>query len=164
MKQKFTSAGTSINSEKLPKVYRYGLPAGSVIVDYGCGRYTEHLKANANGRGLQWYGYDPYNRTEAENADALQILAEKAADYVISANVLNVIDSDQAVNAVIRAAVNGSRKAAVFTVYEGDKSGRGRQTGRDQYQRNERKVAYVERIRDLGYKAARKGDYIIVTA
>lgn len=48
-KQRFTSAETSINSKKLPKGYRYtGIPAGSTVVDYGCGKHTDHLQHTAS--------------------------------------------------------------------------------------------------------------------
>lgn len=159
--QNYTSAGTSINSHKLPRVYRYDVPAGAVVVDYGCGRYSDHLEREAARRGWTWYGYDPYNRAPAQNAAALAALNSRGADYVICANVLNVIDSDAAVDQVIADAVNGARTAAIFTVYEGDRTGRGRATGADTYQRNERRAAYVERVRALGYNAVRRGEFII---
>lgn len=162
--QGYTSAGTSINAHKLPRVYGYDIPAGAVVVDYGCGRYIDHLQDTATGRGWTWYGFDPYNRTPAENAAAVDIMTARAADYVICANVLNVIDADAAVNEVIRAAIGAARVAAVFTVYEGDRSRQGRATGADTYQRNERRADYVSRIASLGYNVTRRGEYIIATA
>jgi hypothetical protein len=122
MKQNFTSKGTSINCSKLPRAYRFAIPAGAVVVDYGCGRYTEHLQRSAIERGWTWYGFDPFNRTAAENGPAVDVLQSRTADYVICSNVLNVIDSD----------------AAVFTVYEGNGTGTGKQTGPDAFQRGPR--------------------------
>lgn len=121
IQQSFTSKGTSINCSKLPRAYRFAIPAGSVVVDYGCGRYTEHLQQSAIERGWTWYGFDPFNRTDAEN------------------------------------------RPAVFTVYEGNGTGTGKKTGPDAFQRNEKRAAYVARIESIGYKAARRGDFIIVT-
>lgn len=163
-RQRFTSADTSINAGKLPRGYRYaGIPAGAVVVDYGCGKHVQHLQQEAARRGWTWYGYDPYNRTEAENRTALDAIRTGAADYAICCNVLNVIDDDEAVDDVIRAAVSACKVAAVFTVYEGNRTGTGRQTGRDSWQRNERRAAYVDRIKSAGYQVTRKGEYIVVT-
>lgn len=86
-----------------------------------------------------------------------------AADYAICCNVLNVIDDNEAVDDVIRAVVSACKVAAVFTVYEGNRTGTGRQTGRDSWQRNERRAAYVDRIRSAGYQVTRKGEFIVVT-
>lgn len=163
IQQSFTSKGTSINCSKLPRAYRFVIPAGAVVVDYGCGRYTEHLQRSAIERGWTWYGYDPFNRTDAENRPAVDVLQSRSADFVICSNVLNVIDSDAAVNDVIRAAADAAKIAAVFTVYEGNGTGTGKQTGPDAFQRNEKRAAYVDRIESIGYKAARRGDFIIVT-
>ena len=163
MKQNFTSKGTSINCSKLPRAYRFPVPSDSVVVDYGCGRYTEHLQRSAIERGWTWYGFDPFNRTDAENGPAVDVLQSRSADYVICSNVLNVIDSDAAVNDVIRTATDAARIAAIFTVYEGNGTGTGKQTGRDSFQRNEKRAAYVSRIESIGYKAARRGEFIIVT-
>lgn len=162
-KQGYTSAGTSINAHRLPRVYRYEIPRGAVVLDYGCGRYPAHLMDNAAARGLVWYGYDPYNRTPEDNAAAVNLMSGTGADYVICANVLNVIDAPAAVDAVITAAVNAARVAAVFTVYEGDRTGHGRATGEDTYQRNEKRGAYVERARALGYDATARGEFIVIT-
>lgn len=162
IQQTFTSKGTSTNCSKLPRAYRFSIPAGAVVVDYGCGRYTEHLQRSAIERGWTWYGYDPFNRTDAENGPAVDVLQSRSADYVICSNVLNVIDSDAAVNDVIRAAADAARIAAVFTVYEGNGTGTGKQTGPDAFQRNEKRAAYVDRIESIGYKVARKGEFIIV--
>jgi len=163
-KQRFTSAETSINSKKLPRGYKYAdIPAGAVVLDYGCGKHVEHLQRTATDRGWTWYGFDPFNRTETENRPAVDVIETRNADYVLCCNVLNVIDDSETVDDVIRAAVSACKVAAVFTVYEGNRTGTGRQTGRDSWQRNERRAAYVDRIRSAGYQVTRKGEYIVVT-
>lgn len=162
-KQRFTSADTSINSSKLPRGYKYaGIPAGAVVLDYGCGKHVEHLQRTATDRGWTWYGFDPFNRTETENRPAVDVIGAHAADYVLCCNVLNVIDDSEAVDDVIRAAVSACKVAAVFTVYEGNRTGTGKQTGRDSWQRNERRAAYVDRMRAAGYNVTRRGEYLIV--
>ena len=65
---------------------------------------------------------------------------------VFCSNVLNVVDSDEVVAGIAgfltACAISG---AAVFiTVYEGDKSGVGRPTKADCYQRNEKIADYLK--------------------
>lgn len=162
-RQRFTSADTSINKDKLPAIYsKADIPAGAVVVDYGCGKYTGHLKSKAVANGWTWYGFDPYNRTPEENRPAADAMTAGKADYIICSNVLNVIDSDTAMQEVIDTVAGNAGRAAIFTVYEGDRSGIGRQTGPDQYQRNEKRRAYADRMQAAGYNVKRRGDLIIV--
>ena len=111
MSQKYTSAATSINSAKLPAVFKK-LPEKPVaLLDYGCGKYTDHIRA---------------------------------VDVVCS-NVLNVIAEDSVIESIaadIRRIIVGGGTAYI-TVYEGNRSGAGRQTGPDQWQRNEKLSAYL---------------------
>lgn len=134
--QTYTSANTSINSTKLPAVYsKVTFAPDMAVLDYGCGRYTDHLKTFCEGFGATWSGFDPFNYPT--NIDG------KTFDLVLCSNVLNVIDSDRAVYHVARSLAEKTRTACVVTVYEGDRSGNGRPTKDDCYQRNERLNAYV---------------------
>ena len=162
MTQNYTSAATSINSTKLPAVYTRVSDSAyqwaDKLLDYGCGRYVTHLiKYAAQHSALPddeyyhycwWYGYDRYNRDTADNARALDDYAENssARRMVFCSNVLNVVDSDEVVAGIAgfltACAISG---AAVFiTVYEGDKSGIGRETKADCYQRNEKIAEYLK--------------------
>ncbi len=153
MKQKYTSKKTSINKYKLPRVYRAAFPFGSTVLDYGCGRYVDHLKKKAEENGWIWQGYDPFNYPVDITGDIR---------YVMCSNVLNVIAEDEIVDEVIMTCLDLCEEAAVFTIYEGDKSGVGSQTGDDQWQRNEKTKLYRERIRALGYDPYMKGGMIWV--
>ena len=139
MIQKITSANTSINCTKLPAIYNKinfsKFRNGFNILDYGCGKFN-------NGRdyidslGGNWWGYDPFNRTEEEN----MLCYNNYYDCIICSNVLNVISDVSIVRDVIKKIFNkvALRKQAIFvTVYEGDKSGIGRITKKDCYQRNQ---------------------------
>lgn len=160
--QNYTSAATSINSTKLPAVYTRVSDSAyqwaDKLLDYGCGRYVTHLiKYAAQHSALPedeyyhycwWYGYDRYNRDAADNAHALDGYAENssARRMVFCSNVLNVVDSDEVVAGIAgfltACAISG---AAVFvTVYEGDKTGIGRATKTDCYQRNEKIAEYLK--------------------
>ena len=162
MTQTYTSAATSINSTKLPAVYTRVSDSAyqwaDKLLDYGCGRYVTHLiKYAAQHSALPedeyyhycwWYGYDRYNRDAADNAYALDGYAENssARRMVFCSNVLNVVDSDDVVKGIAgfltACAISG---AAVFvTVYEGDRSGIGRPTKTDCFQRNEKIANYLK--------------------
>jgi hypothetical protein len=150
MKQTYTSRATSINAAKLPKVYGTipALPRHSLLLDYGCGRYTDHIQAALP--GVTYLPYDPFNQPEDVNAHSLYYVRLAMHVHmpvtVVCSNVLNVIDSDDAVRdiaATIRQIIDATGGTAYITVYAGDRSGRGRQTGPDQYQRNEPISAYL---------------------
>ena len=160
--QTYSSAATSINSTKLPAIYTRVSDAAyqwaDKLLDYGCGRYVTHLiKYAAQHSALPddeyyhycwWYGYDRYNRDSADNTHALDGYAENSSArcMVFCSNVLNVVDSDEVVKGIAgfltACAISG---AAVFvTVYEGDRSGIGRPTKTDCYQRNEKIAEYLK--------------------
>lgn len=156
MGQNFTSAATSINVNKLPSLYnKVDLPKGKTIIDYGCGKYTEHIKEKMKENEIEWYGYDPYNQPKEINEETLK----HRADVVVCCNVLNVIDDDETVINIVHRLFNLG-KEVIVQIYEGDKSGIGRQTGKDTYQRNENTEMYRNLIESLGYKATRKGNLI----
>lgn len=144
MKQSFTSAATSVNAAKLPKVYRkIPVPArNSLVFDYGCGRYTDHIREALP--DVIYCPFDPFNQAEEINFRSVYYLRAAMRAHVpvtvVCSNVLNVIDSDDAINDIaftIMQAVYHTGGTAYITVYAGDRSGVGRQTGPDQYQRNE---------------------------
>lgn len=162
MTQNYSSAATSINSTKLPVVYTRVSDSAyqwaDKLLDYGCGRYIDHLiKYTARHSAIPedryyhycwWYGYDRFNRADADNIHALEGFSEKqfVNRMVFCSNVLNVIDSDDVVKGIAgfltAYAISG---AAVFvTVYEGDRSGIGRPTKADCYQRNEKIANYLK--------------------
>lgn len=148
MTQTRTSATTSINKTRLPAVYgRFSFAPGSVVLDYGCGRYTDHIREALP--GVTYLPFDPYNQPASVNAaslDAFRTLSATRPAAVVCSNVLNVIDSADAVKATAEAVATLAQAAgapALVTVYEGDKSGTGRETGPDQWQRNERTRDYL---------------------
>ena len=148
--QTHTSAATSINAAKLPKVYSVSeFTPGEIILDYGCGRYTDHIRAALPER-VQYYPLDPYNQPAAVNnrtRNAIRTAISAGLPItVICSNVLNVIDSDEEVQRiarVIRATAGISGGRYLVTVYEGNRTGCGRETKADCYQRNERTHEYL---------------------
>ena len=150
MIQEITSKNTSINFSKLPAIYnkidfsKFG--NGFNVLDYGCGKFN-------NGRdyidsiGGNWWGYDPFNRTEKDN----MLSFGNYYDCIICSNVLNVISDVTFIWDIIRKIFNKieNREQAIFvTVYEGDKSGVGRITKNDCYQRNQITADYIRYFND----------------
>lgn len=149
MKQTYTSAKTSVNAAKLPKIFGKIAPAPrSMLFDYGSGKFTDHIQAALP--GVIYLPYDPFNQPDDVNAKSIYYVrcAMRAGlpITVVSSNVLNVIDSDEQVQDIaktIMQIVYHTGGAAYITVYAGDRSGIGRQTGPDQYQRNEPLCDYL---------------------
>jgi hypothetical protein len=153
--QKYTSASTSINKSKLPKGYttvgkHFGWTKGTTHLDIGGGRFDnaiEHLATH----GVNAHVYDPYNRSEEHNTNALASAGNGKADTVSLFNVLNVIDDPEHHTSALQLAHSSLKtKGKLFVgVYEGDKTGKGKQTGKDSYQRNEKIDAYLSTIQKV---------------
>lgn len=134
LKQQYTSADTSINSAKLPRVYSVArdIMTGSVI-DYGCGKYFDLYGLPGN-----FYGYDPFNRDLPE-------LLNRHYDTAVCSNVLNVIKED-AVRRDLLQTLQSIADTVIITVYEGNRSGVGKPTKKDCYQLNRRLCDYIPEV------------------
>ena len=167
MPQVFTSAATSINRTKLPAVYSRAPLRAGLVLDYGCGRYTEHIREHLEKvPGAVLLPYDPYNQPADVNNASMAAVRRAAADRipvdVVCSNVLNVIDDDGTVRFIadqIEGITSRTGGTAYITVYEGDRTGNGKQTGPDQYQRNAPLRDYLKYFR----KATIKRGMIIVS-
>ena len=151
--QKATSARTSINSKKLPKLFKLGLiNKPTAILDYGCGKYTSHIADHCYAKlGSTYHGFDPFNQTPEQNETSLRKIQRMDNVTVTCSNVLNVIDDDETlVNILERMRKLGDH--LIVTVYEGDKSGKGRYTQYDCYQRNMKLKAYIPYLQKAGWK------------
>ena len=99
MGQRFTSAATSINSHKLPAVYSKVKFSAPVVLDIGCGKYTDHIRDRLTEQGIDYLPYDPYNQTMSRNVistyDAKHYIETGNPLAVVCSNVLNVIDNDE---------------------------------------------------------------------
>ena len=159
-----TSKNTSINSKKLPAVYNKidwdklwmewmtqnkGLNPLGIILDYGCGRYTQHIQDFVNSKGFYYIGYDPYWNNIDFMLEIEQISKINGGGVVaiICSNVLNVIPSwmgVKRVDALLKSLAFGLAKKRIFTtVYEGDKSHIGRETKKDCWQWNRPTESYL---------------------
>lgn len=167
-KQTLTSAATSIN-DRLPAIIgfmeKHGVKwTGADVLDYGCGRYPRHVADYAMEHGARGVrSRDRYN-----SVDTLTGKPALGASVVLLSNVLNVINSAAERASVIRAcyrALYATTGAAVYvTVYEGDGTGTGKQTGPDSWQENRKTASYVDEIREAvpGAMVVRHGKLIII--
>lgn len=157
MAQTYTSAGTSINSTRLPAVFgKITYRPGGMLLDYGCGKHVDHIRSAVTGSGMAYLPYDPYNQPDEVNRSTVYMAnladQQKTPLDVVCSNVLNVIDDDHTVRSIVHfitVLVEHTGGTAYFTVYEGDRSGVGRRTGKDQYQRNQ-PLSYYTRFFDRG--------------
>ena len=142
--QTITSASTSINSKKLPAVFRKAQFTARMVMDYGCGKYIDHIRDHVQSRHCAYFPYDPYNQSDDENASTATLVCNAMYLHipvdVVCSNVLNVINSEAEISRIchhIEEIVTTTGGTGFVTVYEGDRSGVGHQTGKDSYQRNE---------------------------
>lgn len=160
MKQHFTSAATSINKDRLPAIYsKVTFNSFSRVLDYGCGKYTDHIKAATP---ANYFPYDPYNQPDSVNANTRRELTTCPASAAVCSNVLNVIDSDSAIADLLHDIASMIDGVLYVTVYEGTGKGNGKQTGPDQYQRNMKTRGYVPLIAAAGYDCTVKNGVISV--
>ena len=153
--QKYTSKNTSINSKKIPALFGKFSFEGKSVLDYGCGKYPEIIREYVEGCSGKYFGYDPYNLGN-------EIPKGQTFDVVTISNVLNVIQEDEVIESIIREAMKLA-STAIVSIYEGDKSGIGRMTKKDCYQRNQNRDWYCQVIDNMGYKTEIKSGCILIT-
>lgn len=151
MAQTYTSASTSINRNKLPAVYGKAHFSAKNVLDYGCGAYTEHIRQYVESMNKIYLPYDPYNQSIDEALDTRDkihlLLANGCPIDIVCSNVLNVIDDEEEINGIAKTIMDIIMQTGGYgfvTVYEGNRSGVGRATGKDQYQRNEPLKSYLK--------------------
>lgn len=118
---------------------------GAKVLDYGAGLSHEIARGYVLRNGASSYAWlDPYWNSVGGNVETRM---NYPYDVVLCANVLNVIDDDEAMYNAFFDALSLLRHdddgigTALFTVYEGDRTGKGKAT-RDGYQRNMKTVDF----------------------
>lgn len=163
--QEFDSADTSINSTKLPAIYKMiSIPKGSVGIDFGGGKWDNAIE-HIRDLGATLCVYDPYNRSKAYNKETLKTLrANGGADWAVTSNVLNVIKEPSARKAVLENISKITKPGApiYITVYEGRGDAKEGVT-KSGYQLNRRTADYLDEIREVFPDATRKGKLIVAT-
>jgi hypothetical protein len=150
--QEFTSAGTSQSqiAKGFSTVAKHiGWTPDTVNLDVGGGRYEHGTNFMAK-HGVTSHVLDPYNRPQEHNTKVSKTVRERGgADSVTVFNVLNTIKEPEVHHEVLRSAKEHLKPGGklYLSVYAGDKSGTGRQTKTDSWQRNEPVGAYLETVR-----------------
>ena len=160
--QEFDSAKTSINSNKLPAVYKMiSFPAGSIGVDFGGGSFDNAVEYISD-LGATLLVYDPYNRSAEHNKQVIKMLKDNGgADWAVNSNVLNVIKEPEARKAVLKniSKITKPNAPIYITVYEGRGDSKEGPT-RSGYQLNRKTQDYLEEIQEVFPDAKRKGKLI----
>lgn len=167
--QKHSSKNTSVNIYHLPAVYskvnwrKYANTIDNCyVIDIGCGRIETQalISKHLHNRQIRHFvPYDPNHQCLISASMAVKLMNDEAVKKVIvCSNVLNVIDNESDLNALIASICNMSviqesngiyhMNPCYITVYEGDKSGIGRETKRDCWQRNEQLMTYLGKFND----------------
>lgn len=153
MKQEFTSKNTSINTKKLPAIYNkidWEKCRGKIVFDFGCGKQEtiNRIQELLEPYDVEYIGYDRYHQNLAEQTIAFERRFD--ADIYICSNVLCVIKEYENIQRIIDAISRYTTqehsyqsKAFFFKIYEGDKTGQGRQTKKDCWQRNQLTKDYI---------------------
>lgn len=160
--QEYDSAATSINSNKLPAIYKMvNFNEGDVIVDFGGGKFDNAVEYIRD-KGATLCVYDPYNRSAEHNREVLRILRENGgADAAVNSNVLNVIKEPEARKNVLENIARITKPGApiYITVYEGKGNGQEGPT-KSGYQLNRKTADYLEEIQEVFPDATRRGKLI----
>lgn len=161
--QEFTSAKTSINSNKLPAIFRMvSFKPGTINLDFGGGKFdnaSEFLKT----QDVINLIYDPYNRSSSHNNEVIKTIRKNGgADTATISNVLNVIKEENARLTVLRNVKRllKSGGTCYITVYEGTGRGDSKET-KSGYQLNKKTADYIEEIESVFNNVTRKGKLII---
>lgn len=156
MEQMYSSANTSINSTKLPKIFG-ALTAGiGKVLDYGCGKHISHTRAKVEDLGYLYSAYDKYNQPDS--------LPVEPQDIILCANVLNVV-AEKEVRTQIYTEVLSLLKdngKAYFQIYEGYKSGIGKATKNDCYQNNQQVQFYINELAQAGITSKKQAGFIVI--
>lgn len=163
--QEYDSAATSINSTKLPAIYRMiKLQPGTVGVDFGGGKFDNAVEYLRD-QDVTLCVYDPYNRSAEHNREVLRTLrANGGADFAINSNVLNVIKEPEARKGVLENIKKITKPGApiYITVYEGRGDAKEGIT-KSGYQLNRKTADYLEEIQEVFPDAKRRGKLIVAT-
>jgi len=159
--QKYTSAETSINLTRTPAIAKLvDWKPGTTNIDLGCGKKPELMIEYLKTQGVVGVGIDPYNRTKIQNREARSKV--RKADTVTISNVLNVIKEKKYRRELLETA-KGMVKATgkvLITVYEGDRSGKGRATSKG-WQEHRATGDYVAELKKVFCKVEKVGKLLV---
>ena len=147
IKQKFSSGNTSLR-QIAAGFKKIDFKPGTTNFDLGGGKFDEGTKYLKT-KGVKNFVFDPVNRDSKTNKEAFEIVKNGGFDTTTCNNVLNVISEANVRDNIILQAAKSLRPngTAYFTVYEGDGSGKGRQSQKDSWQEHRKTVDYLGEIK-----------------
>ena len=164
--QNITSKNTALN--QVASTFKAFNFDDCLILDYGCGKGMSKEFCEKTYNNCKVFLYDPYHGFDEVN-DFLKGCKESKKNVITCNNVLNVLQNDTLKSVIADVATNANycRCDVIFKIYEGDKSGKGKISKKDCYQRNEKTENYIpliiEKFNTIGneYHIIRKGQFII---
>ncbi len=148
LEQEITSEATSLNH--IPRLHKLVPVEGACVLDYGCGKYDTGARYLYEQGALVVASWDPFNRDPEANVQAAVWMYQHSADIILCSNVLNVLQEEKVRAEVIQecydALTPGQGMAAYFTVYPGNRSGKGQRTTKG-WQENRKLCTYLAEIR-----------------
>ena len=147
VRQKFRSGNTSLR-QVAAGFRKVNFQPGTVNLDLGGGKFDDATKFLEE-KGVKNLVFDPVNRSNSHNRAIFDAVRNGGVDTVTCNNVLNVIQEAEARDNVILQAAKALKPdgTAYFTVYEGDRSGKGRQSQADAWQEHRKTADYLDEIR-----------------
>lgn len=166
--QNITSKNTALN--QVASTFKAFNFDNCLVLDYGCGKGLSKEFCEKTYNNCKVFLYDPFHGFN-ETDSFLQGCKKSKNNIITCNNVLNVLQGDvlHFVIAHIAVLANYYRCDVIFKIYEGDKSGKGKESKKDCYQRNEKTENYtpliIEKFNTIGngneYHITRKGQFII---
>lgn len=171
MTQTITSAGTSVKQvpailNKIIKAMR--MPASFLagvrdVLDMGGGKYDLLTEKFAEMKIRNWV-YDPFNRSPEHNAYVVQMLTTRGADMAICSNVMNVIRDEidrKHMLRLLQSMTNERDHKVFFTVYEGDRTSKGKKTTKG-WQANRPTEDYVDELSEVFHSVSLLKNKLVV--
>lgn len=173
MVQQISSKNTALN--QIASTFKKFDFSNSYVLDWGCGKGLSKEFCEKTFNNCKVELFDPFHNFKLGVQDyclfALSAMCECKFDRKIITcnNVLNVLQDNtliEVLNGVFACAMVCKVDRVIFKIYQGDKTGLGRITKKDCYQRNEKTETYVEKINGFSkvskaWNIRKSGLYII---
>lgn len=134
---------------------------GSNWLNFGCGSYCKNVYTLLGG-----HHFDPFLQTVNREYEFnnLSEIPCKSFDYVVCANVLNVLQDEDLIK-VINQLYGIDTDNIIISIYEGDKTNNSRVSSHGTFQRNDKTVNYIPILEKvfIDYTINRKGNEIYIT-
>lgn len=163
--QNITSKNTALN--QVASTFKAFNFDNCLVLDYGCGKGLSKEFCEKTYNNCKVFLYDPYQGFDETNK-FFESCSQNTKNIITCNNVLNVLQDDILKSVITHIAMLADYYLTdvIFKIYEGNKTGNGKITKNDCYQRNEKTESYVTLIDTIvnngcHYDVKRKGQYVI---